>query len=116
MASTFLLRAAASLFLVAGIVALPLAQTGRQRQVGQSKTQTEPQDSGDTIKIETTLVTIPVSVLDRNGKYIPNLTKSSFRLFEDNVEQEITHFTSVETPFNVVLLLDTSRSTTFKME
>jgi Ca-activated chloride channel family protein len=73
------------------------------------------QDAG-TIKLDTSLVLIPVSVLERDGKYIPNLTKDDFQIFEDDIKQEIDHFSSVEAPFNVVLLLDTSGSTRFKIE
>lgn len=36
--------------------------------------------AGDIVRVNTTLVTIPVSVMDRNGKYIPNLRKEDFRL------------------------------------
>lgn len=77
--------------------------------------QPDPQDAG-TIKLDTSLVLIPVSVLDRDGKFIPNLTKDDFEIFEDGIKQEIDHFSSVEAPFNVVLLLDTSGSTRFKVE
>src|SRR5262249_33687238 len=51
-----------------------------------------------------------------NGKYSPRLTKKDFHIYEDGVEQEIANFSAVEAPFNVVLLLDTSRSTVFKIE
>ena len=76
----------------------------------------EPSSENETIRIDTTLVTIPVSVIDRDGKFIPHLTKRDFRLFEDGTEQEVADFASVEAPFNVVLLLDTSRSTRFRIE
>jgi hypothetical protein len=39
--------------------------------------------AGDIVRVDTTLVTIPVSVMDRNGKYIPNLRKEDFRLWDD---------------------------------
>ena len=76
----------------------------------------EEVDAGDVIKVDTTLVTLPVSVTDRNGRYVPNLTKSDFRLWEDGVEQQVAFFTSVDKPFSVVLVLDTSGSTRFKIE
>ncbi|MBD0373270.1 MAG: VWA domain-containing protein, partial [Pyrinomonadaceae bacterium] len=66
---------------------------------------------GDTLRISTNLVTVPVSVTDRNGKYVPNLRKEDFRVYEDGVEQEVAYFASVEKPFTVALLLDTSVST-----
>jgi len=71
-------------------------------------------DENGTIKMDTSLVTIPVSVIDRDGKFVPFLKERDFRLFEDGVEQDIENFNSVETPFHVVLVLDTSNSTMFK--
>ena len=73
-------------------------------------------DENGTIKMDTALVTIPVTVVDRAGKFIPNLKKRDFRLYEDSVEQDIEAFDSVETPFHVALVLDTSGSTKFKLE
>ena len=70
----------------------------------------------DAVKVETNLITIPVSVFDRNGLYIPNLLKENFKIFEDGVEQQIEFFATTENPFTVVLLLDTSPSTAFKIE
>jgi len=73
-------------------------------------------DENGTIKMDTALVAIPVSVTDHDGKFVPNLYKRDFRLYEDGVEQEIEAFESVETPFHVALLIDTSNSTMFKMD
>jgi VWFA-related protein len=71
-------------------------------------------DENGTIKMDTALVTIPVSVMDRDGKFVPSLKKRDFRLYEDGMEQDIESFNSVETPFHVALVLDTSNSTMFK--
>jgi VWFA-related protein len=134
-----LLRATVALLLFAAIIPAPLAQSGRPQPPGPTSPQPKPQrprpvapgqeaasapqgepkaaaDDEATIRVETTLVTIPVSVLDRHGKYIPHLEQRNFRIFEDGIEQEIAEFGTVETPFHVVLLLDTSRSTRFKIE
>lgn len=90
------------------------SEIDRAPQSGQSAP--DSSDDDGTIKIDTTLVTIPVTVLDRNGKYIPNLRKSDFQIYEDGIEQEIADFSAVEVPFHVVLMLDTSRSTVFRLE
>src|ERR1043166_7769114 len=98
---------------------------GANRQGGsQSRSETgavvpsppEEVDAGDVIRVNTTLVTLPVSVMDRDGRYIPNLRKEDFRLWEDNVEQTVAVFSSVEKPFSVVLMLDTSGSTRFHLQ
>ncbi|CAN5887899.1 hypothetical protein BH18ACI4_BH18ACI4_01140 [soil metagenome] len=76
----------------------------------------EEVDSGDVIRVDTTLVTLPVSVTDRNGRYIANLAREDFRLWEDGVEQQVAFFTSVDKPFSVVLMIDTSGSTRFRIQ
>jgi Ca-activated chloride channel family protein len=73
-------------------------------------------DTDDVLKVETNLVTIPVSVYDRNGLYIPGLRQQDFRVFEDGVEQEIAYFGTQNKPFTVALVLDTSPSTQYKID
>src|SRR4051794_36864315 len=43
---------------------------------------------GDVIRFDTALVTVPVTVLDRNGRYVPQLRKEQFRLAENGVDQK----------------------------
>lgn len=66
---------------------------------------------GDVIELTGTLVNVPVVVRDTNNRYIADLKKEHFRLFEDGMEQEIVFFSNTEEPFSVALLLDTSGST-----
>jgi VWFA-related protein len=73
-------------------------------------------DGDDVVKVETNLITIPVSVFDRYGLYIPNLKKEDFKIFEDGKEQQIEYFGTSEKPFTVVLLLDTSPSTEYEID
>ena len=49
------------------------------------------------IIVDTNLVTTPVTVLDRNGRFIPNLKQKDFKIYENGVAQKVTHFQS-ETP------------------
>jgi len=81
-----------------------------------SQEQPEEVGAGDVVRINTTLVTIPVSVMDRDGKYIPNLRKEDFGLWDEGLEQEVAYFASTEQPFTVVLMIDTSGSTHFKLD
>ena len=71
---------------------------------------------GDVVRVNTTLVTIPVSVMDRNGRFIPDLRKDEFQIFEDGVQQNVSYFASIEKPFTVALVIDTSASTHFRMD
>jgi len=87
-----------------------------EAQADQTPTGPEEVDAGDVIRVSTSLVTIPVSVMDRDGRYVPNLQKEEFRIWEDGVEQEVAFFQSVDKPFSVVLMLDTSPSTAFRLE
>ena len=66
------------------------------------------------IEVSTEIVTVPVKVLDRKSKFIAGLTKEDFKIFEDNVEQEITYFSNEQEPFTVALVLDMSYSAKFK--
>ena len=87
-----------------------------EAQQDQKPSGPEEVDAGDVIKVSTTLVTIPVSVMDRDGRYVPNLQKEDFRIWEDGTEQQVAFFQSVDKPFSVVLMLDTSPSTSFRLE
>lgn len=73
-------------------------------------------DEADVIKVETNLISIPVSVFDRNGLYIPNLRRTDFKIYEDGKEQEVAYFGTSDKPFTVILLIDTSPSTQYKIE
>ena len=64
----------------------------------------------DVIRVNTNLVTVPVTVLDRDGRYVTNLKKEDFQIFEDGLEQDIEIFETTEQPFTVMLLLDSSGS------
>ena len=68
------------------------------------------------IRVDTALVTVPVSVMDREGRFVYDLKRDDFRIFENDVEQEIAFFESVESPFTVVLMLDTSSSVWKKLD
>ena len=70
----------------------------------------------DVIKVETNLVTIPVSVADRSGSFVSSLGVQNFKIFEDGVEQKIEYFGTTDKPFTVVLLIDVSPSTSYKIE
>src|SRR2546429_5064172 len=70
---------------------------------------------GDVVRVDTTLVTVPVSVLDRQGRFVPNLRREDFSVIENGVEQPIAYFEPAEKPFTVALLLDTSASTHFHL-
>jgi len=59
---------------------------------------------------------MPVSVLDRDGRFISGLGQQDFQIFENGTPQKVEYFQSVEQPFTVILLLDVSPSTQFRMD
>lgn len=74
-----------------------------------------PYEDEEELKIETNLVTLPVSVLDDKGRFISNLSDRDFEIYENGIPQEVGYFASVESPFTVILLLDVSPSTKYKI-
>jgi len=72
---------------------------------------------GDIIRVDSQLVTLNVSVIDRDtNRGLPGLSQTDFKMFEDGVEQRIVQFDASSAPFDLVLLLDISGSTKDKLE
>jgi len=115
-----LLRLASQLSLILLLMTLasiPIVAQGestKERPRRVLPTETEPQD---TIKIDTDLVPVDVTVTDAKGRLVRDLTKEDFKLFEDGVERPIASF-SVEKiegaprPVAIVFALDLSGSMT----
>ena len=69
------------------------------------------QDTVETIRIDSDLVDLKVSVLGfAPNAPAPLLKQEDFRVLEDGVPQEITFFQAADTPFDLVLLIDLSGS------
>ena len=62
------------------------------------------------ISVDSSIVVMNATITDASGKAISGLQQKFFKVFEDGVEQEIVSFSSEETPFAAVILLDTSGS------
>ena len=67
-----------------------------------------PEEVGenDILRVDTTLVGVPVTVMDREGRFVPGLKREDFHIYEDGVEQQIANFASVEANVTVLLLFD----------
>ncbi len=72
--------------------------------------QTTTQQS-ENIKIDTSLVTVPLIVKDINNRFVTGLAKNDFTVQEEGKEQEIASFSYTEDPLNIALIFDTSPST-----
>jgi VWFA-related protein len=74
-------------------------------------------DAIDTLRIDTDLVNLNVSVFRRDvSRTAPALEQKNFTVFENGLPQEISFFASAQTPFDLVLLLDLSGSTADKID
>jgi VWFA-related protein len=75
------------------------------------------QDSVSTIAVDVKVVTLPVTVRDKHGAIVKDLTKDDFTLQEDGRPQIIKYFSQESNlPLTLGLLVDTSRSQTNVLE
>jgi Ca-activated chloride channel homolog len=74
-----------------------------------------PSQRGD-IRVDSTLVLIPVTVTDPYNRFVTGLEKENFKLFEDKKEQEIVQFSSEDAPLSIGVVFDCSGSMGSKLE
>ena len=77
--------------------------------------QSDPKDT-TAFRADSTLVLVPVSVTDPSNRYVLGLDRQDFRVFEDDVEQKVTHFSNEDAPLSIGLLVDTSGSMGAKLD
>ncbi len=65
---------------------------------------------GDVVSVDTTEVMFPVTVRDENGRLINDLTRSDFRVYEDNSLQPLSDLALRQVPVDVILMVDASSS------
>lgn len=68
------------------------------------------------IRVNSDLVVIPVTVTDCKGHIVDGLQKEHFAVYEDRVEQQITHFASEDAPVSIGIVFDTSDSMAPKLQ
>ena len=67
------------------------------------------------LRVETTLVLIPVAVTDSLNRFVLGLQKQDFHLAEDGIEQSVAHFSGEDAPLSVGLVFDESGSMDYKL-
>jgi Ca-activated chloride channel family protein len=77
------------------------------------KAVSRPQSS---IRVDSTLVLIPVTVTDPLNRFVTGLEKENFKLTEDKLPQEITQFSSEDAPLSVGVVFDCSGSMGHKLD
>jgi Ca-activated chloride channel family protein len=83
---------------------------GGQRAV--TSMRTKGLDLAEAVRVEVVQVT---AVVHDRGRFIKGLPASAFRLLENNVAQNITHFSSEGSPLELVIAVDVSESMTAAM-
>jgi len=93
-------------FLRVGRAAAAAPGRRQQTQPQQPQGQKPSLNQQPTIRVQSELVVVPVTVKDSRGNLIGDLRQNEFRVLEDGVEQRITLFSTETTPLSAVLLLD----------
>ncbi|HXD16160.1 MAG TPA: VWA domain-containing protein [Vicinamibacterales bacterium] len=74
------------------------------------------QQEAPTFKATTQIVSVPATVLDGQGRLVPNLDEDQFSILDNGKPQEITFFQNETQPFSVVVMLDYSASMTSSLD
>lgn len=64
----------------------------------------------EVLRVETEEISLNVRVVNENNRPVNNLYETDFKVYEDNVLQPITYFTTAEIPIINALVIDNSRS------
>jgi Ca-activated chloride channel family protein len=94
---------------LAGLAAMSLGIV----QAAQNQTATPPVPGSPEapIRAEVTRVNMLFTVTDKKGRFVTDLTKSDFQVFENKKRQQILEFTSEsDLPLRLAILIDTSNS------
>jgi len=82
----------------------------------QAQTLLKPEPAQANIRIDKSLVLVPVTVCDRSNRAMTGLAKEHFRLFDDKVEQTVTSLWADDAPLAIGLVFDTSASMDNKLK
>ena len=68
------------------------------------------------IRVDSTLVLIPVTVTDPMNRFVTGLEKENFKIFEAGKEQDLSQFSSEDAPLSVGVVFDCSGSMGHKLD
>ena len=98
--------------LLARAQAQPQVKTEPRPKLG---TTAELRKTPPNLRVDTNLVLVPVTVCDPYSRPVTGLEKEHFKVFDDKVEQTITHFAMDDEPVAVGLVFDISGSMAQKL-
>jgi Ca-activated chloride channel homolog len=73
-------------------------------------------DGQNAIRVDVDLALVNVTVTDPYNRLVTGLEQENFRVFEENVEQEVTHFSAEDVPISIGVILDLSGSMANKID
>ncbi len=103
------LLAAAFLFAAPEVFLIPQIRA-QQAQPQNQPPQNQEDEPIAVFRSGTELVDLPVSVLDKSGKLIPDIPQSAFKVYENNIEQPIKSFRRDDIPVSIGIIIDNSGS------
>jgi len=89
-----------------GPMAVPKKKTEEKPPEKQEKVKNPAGLEDYSLRVNVPLVTVDVSVLTKDGQFIPGLKKGNFRIIEDGVPQTVSNFNVTEAPITAVLLVE----------
>lgn len=89
---------------------IPISSRGLLSGVQTLDTQSVSENSDSALNLSTNLVSVAVTITDRDGRAIAGLHREDFRVYDEKAEQTIRFFSEEDTPASVAIVFDTSSS------
>jgi len=92
--------------------AAPVFQHRPQHQAAPAQTQSDERGvpQAPSIRVQSILVTTPVTVIDRNGEFVSDLDESDFKIYDNGVQQHIQRFEISSEPIALVIVVQADDS------
>jgi Ca-activated chloride channel homolog len=104
-----------ALSLVLFIIAFTAGAHQKGSSISSNPGESQPKEQeGFKIGVEVNMVSVPVTVRNREGGFVKGLNQDAFRIFEDGAEQEIVSFAQEAVPTRIAIVLDTSGSVRYE--
>ena len=111
------LRSLSSLIVIVLLAVVTVDAVELSRKSSDSATDSDSTDKATlSVKVNSDLVQIPVTVLDKEDHVVEHLDKETFSVYENGVQQTIAHFEAGEAPISACLVFDSSGSMTNKLQ
>lgn len=90
-----------------GPIAVPKKKPEEEKPVEKQPKIKNPEEIGNySLRVDVPLVNLDVSVVTKDGQFIPGLKRDNFRIYEDGVPQKVSDFSQSEKPITAVLLVE----------